>query len=691
MSNDSIKGIFDLRDEDIVNWPHVRVKRLSPQGRQLARYCKEFKFDADKQHDYSIWTDYEIRLLSTLIAKSVKPVVQMAMLSRPADAGSTPLVTQLETHDAGLDINKWCRIQPRYTDGSTANHPFQHTEQYLQLMRACLVALKEIHKHDIVHCDIKGDNICLIYAPYPYDPASDKPVKMAFDKLKLIDFAWSVAPDVALTQPLPISGNTKASYQSPWLKAALIADNQSGTPNEVKKLDYRVDLYSLGDMAELIVGKGLTNGAGYVGGKAFDGARRLGPRLKALSMEKKPAIMPHDGLIAEIDGWLKDLPTSNASQREQFFVSSVSPVGKFLATPVTPLVTTTRTDKADDRPIPKPTFEWTKTVVSRSVLAVMLLVGLGAVVNNFDLWQVLVSANGGTPAKPPVPILDPVASAADRLASRLVGDSEDDFLAASKELAGLIADGKPAAKQMMTKLVADYGGRLTDVAQPLVQRQRAFGRLTRLAAVDSQEALGKLKGFRDGYATKSRKFAYLHWWTTKSDAPPPAGLANWLADGAVLAVNGDISAVQYQAYAYANGLGVKQDRAKALAHWLEAARLASEKNDADPEASKKVSADAQTAERELLDEIIKFKDVAAAQRLQALMESQAATDNGIFQYYLGRFNQDVFEPANLEQAANWYCKAIVTPNHQFQESARTQLKGLNRICPSANRTQGITK
>ena len=59
---------------------------------------------------------------------------------------------------------------------ATLAHPFQRLDAFLYLLRACLVALKEIHAHRIVHCDIKEENICIPYTPcllYTSDAADE--------------------------------------------------------------------------------------------------------------------------------------------------------------------------------------------------------------------------------------------------------------------------------------------------------------------------------------------------------------------------------------------------------------------------------------------------------------------------------------------------------------------------------------
>lgn len=364
MSINSAANIFDLNDALIIDPPHVRVERQAPQqAGDLAIYRKAFKDTGNS--DYSIWTEYENQFFYFLAFKKLAHVAQLASLSRKGVAGKAPLTMHLETFDAGPDLQKWCRVQPHYTDGTVASHPFQHVAQYLQLMRACLTALKEIHRHDIVHGDIKEDNICLFYHPYPYHPDSGKPVEMDFAQLKLIDFAWSLSPHMPLEHLLPISGTSSVAYQAPMLRAALEEDRQAGKPIAVKRLDYRVDLYSLGHMAESIADTGLIIPRGAAGFSAFDGARQLGPRLKLLGNGDKLGTMPHDGLIAEIDGWLKELPGLEAYR---FSLAGTASNTQAAGAPATPLAGSDDVDILA-KPVSKARVRWKNVLMGVAFLA----------------------------------------------------------------------------------------------------------------------------------------------------------------------------------------------------------------------------------------------------------------------------------------------------------------------------------
>lgn len=85
---------------------------------------------------------------------------------------------------------------------------------------------------------------------------------------------------------------------------------------------------------------------------------------------------------------------------------------------------------------------------------------------------------------------------------------------------------------------------------------------------------------------------------------------------------------------------------------------------------------------QLLEDILQHKDRTAAKRVQSLMESletQTGEGDDFHRYYLGQFNQSLFEPQNIDQAVNWYCKAATTAG-EFQEAAHKQLASLGKSC-----------
>ena len=305
--------LFDLSDAVIRDLPHVRVRRVAPEDGWRCTYRKNFKADGLAGADY--WLGRENQFLLDFAADRMPHVQELSELKRVVDGIHTPLVSLLATSDAGLTVEDWLRLRPRYANGIVHAHPFTHAGLFLLLLRACLQALRAVHAAGIVHCDVKQDNICLPYQPYPFRPAPGRTVWLDFEHLRLIDFAFSVTPKRPLQQPLPILPT--APYQSNLLKAALAQDRGGRQRLAAQSLDWRADLYSLGYMAERIVEAGLMSPAGGGGRAAYDGAQRLAQRLLAFDRAKPPknGKLPHDGLIAEIDALLGKLGDLQAYRR----------------------------------------------------------------------------------------------------------------------------------------------------------------------------------------------------------------------------------------------------------------------------------------------------------------------------------------------------------------------------------------
>src|SRR5580765_1316391 len=157
--------VFDSGRKTIVDCAHVRVERLDTRPVLFSKVFKEFEDGKGQRYDYRYWAERENFFLREFLKKQsdFTHVVQPRHLISENEAAK-----QVLTCDAGITIADWLRVKSRYADTATLSHPFQRADVFLRLVRACLVALKEIHEHRIVHCDIKEDNICLPYAPNPF-------------------------------------------------------------------------------------------------------------------------------------------------------------------------------------------------------------------------------------------------------------------------------------------------------------------------------------------------------------------------------------------------------------------------------------------------------------------------------------------------------------------------------------------
>jgi serine/threonine protein kinase len=306
--------VFDSGRKTIVDCAHVKVERLETHPVLFSKVFKEFEDWRGQKYDYRYWAERENFFLREFLKKQNEftHVVQARHLISENEAAK-----QVLTCDAGITVANWLRVKSRYTDTATLSHPFQRSDAFLRLIRACLVALKQIHDHRIVHCDIKEDNICIPYAPNPF-PGNGRKIHLEFENLKLIDFAFSVAHAIPLTQILVINPDERVPYQSELLIAALRSDRRSGCLNAVRQLAYRVDLFSLGYMAEKICASGLDCPPGPGEFRALQDVRSLVQKLKAFDSAPNIGPLPHDGLIAEIDRLL--VQTAGLSETLEFKV-----------------------------------------------------------------------------------------------------------------------------------------------------------------------------------------------------------------------------------------------------------------------------------------------------------------------------------------------------------------------------------
>ena len=157
-------------------------------------------------------------------------------------------VQLVQTYDAGVTVDQWATLLPVTRDGRVYHHVFEDCAHWWALAHHCLLALDVIHPLELVHLDIKGDNVCI-----PYSPSSsirtpaDLALQPVFGQLALIDFAFALISRASLTTPLPIGWQKDYDYQSPRLLAALEA-GRNGDLQPTRELDWRCDLYSLAAM-----------------------------------------------------------------------------------------------------------------------------------------------------------------------------------------------------------------------------------------------------------------------------------------------------------------------------------------------------------------------------------------------------------------------------------------------------------
>ena len=126
---------------------------------------------------------------------------------------------------------------------------FEDCAHWWALAQHCLVALDAIHDLQLVHLDLKADNVCIPVGPADFDPeaAERAPATRDFERIALIDFAFSL---VSRRAPRQRAADRPADrLRLPVAAPARGArGGRRGNLWPTRQLDWRCDLYSLAAM-----------------------------------------------------------------------------------------------------------------------------------------------------------------------------------------------------------------------------------------------------------------------------------------------------------------------------------------------------------------------------------------------------------------------------------------------------------
>lgn len=680
--------VFDTGRKTIIDCAHVRVERLDTRPVLFSKVFKEFEDGRGRRYDYRYWAERENFFLREFLKKqkTFTHVVQARHLISEDEAAK-----QVLTCDAGITIADWLRVKARYADTATLSHPFQRSDVFLRLIRACLVALKEIHEHRIVHCDFKEDNICIPYAPYATDPAQgdERRIHIEFEKLKLIDFAFSIAHFIPLTQILVIDPAERLPYQSELLISALRADRKSGSPNAVQQLDYRVDLFSLGCLAEKLSAVGLDTPHAR-DSRVRERVNDLVRKLKAFDTAPSAAVapspaarsLPHDALIAEVDRLL--VATAGVSRPLDFVVDGewtaeemahergvarrtpMTPVALPLPTPVSaPLAHIRR--RADGLARIGATLLYALAPFFAAA-GVFLYLGGGDHLPQWsrELFRATVSAASPAEARPN-------AGAEAAIVARLRSADDAVFRTAMENLTRLMASDRSAAIAIAGSIAKEYGDALT-ASDSRAIRSRALTRLMWMAKSGNTFAAERVAAFEKEYDEAKQTVARSPWWM-RGEGSQPEGAVRWVENGGMLAENGDRPAMLDRAFATGYGRALRQDRAAAVETYLKVMARA----DGSGETAVKLRQSATRGLLALLNAIVEQKDLDAVRRVLPALEAKSEAAG--VQYYLGLMNECVAQPANLEAARQWYEKAATDP--AWKRTADDKARVIGTWCPGS--------
>src|SRR6267154_509992 len=184
MTPQQIERVFGLGRLKMATGEHVEVFRESVAPGERRRYTKRFLATSDG--DFGQWTEREWRILARLIGHGIRSVPDVVQF----DGGAMGGLRLVQTYDAGVTVDQWATLLPVSRDGAVRRHVFEDCAHWWALAHYCLTALDEIHALELVHLDIKGDNICIPYGPADFDPdAAGIRLFPVFGRLALIDFA----------------------------------------------------------------------------------------------------------------------------------------------------------------------------------------------------------------------------------------------------------------------------------------------------------------------------------------------------------------------------------------------------------------------------------------------------------------------------------------------------------------------
>ena len=221
----------------------VSIERFPPNEDHLCTFVK--RVEGLAQNEY--WVAREKNILMLL-----KKTPYVVRLRKEEDKNESSYQT-VKTLDAGISLAYWLRTKPLAQDGTQAlRHPFGMAGCFLTLAKHCVLALKHIHQMGVIHANLRLDNICVPYTPYPYE--FNGGIKLDYENLALIDFMFAISNALKLSRPLPI---LTTAAQSAQLVRALEEDKENRNADRIQRIDYSVDMYALGVILEQISQYGL--------------------------------------------------------------------------------------------------------------------------------------------------------------------------------------------------------------------------------------------------------------------------------------------------------------------------------------------------------------------------------------------------------------------------------------------------
>jgi len=323
-----IERVFGRGRLKMMTGEHVEVFREEAAPGERRRYTKRFL--STTEGDFRHWTEREWRILARLVGHGIGVVPDVVQFDR----GNRDRPALVQTYDAGITVDHWATLLPVERDGTVLRHVFEDCAHWWALAQHCLIALDTIHELDLVHLDLKADNVCIPFGPGDFDPhAPDQVLRPLFPQISLIDFAFSLVSGERLANALPIGHQTEDEYQSPRLLRALEA-GRHGDLQPTRDLDWRCDLFSLAAMLNRYLPPTPFIAGGWTGA-CHRKAQSLICRLYDAHHEPLPSTRPHRQFIASTEQVLGDPALAASLERGWLLAldSELSPIDT--PTPVT--------------------------------------------------------------------------------------------------------------------------------------------------------------------------------------------------------------------------------------------------------------------------------------------------------------------------------------------------------------------
>lgn len=587
----TIQHLFDLTQTCILrDDSNSKVVRYLDPSTQSCFYQKDFNYrlketdstrqQAEKQHKEVLrryWVEREMMFI--LVAKDSPYMVRTSLLYDNKGSKAESVITR----DAGLSINDWLHIIPQQNTVSPAiRHPFQYVSEFLKLAKACLEALYDIHQRHIIHIDIKSDNICLPYTPYPFN--GNGVLQIDYSNIAIIDFTYAVHKFNLLQYALPINKHSSSGYQSESLISALQQQQnwQEKSEHPCQALDYSADLYSLGYMLEeisLIYGgfvfpqnyayiddaktdiKDIINylksfNSGIPENEISDLRSEQCPHLKAiekinilaqsLGQDDDVPFMFKIDMTQEFNTKNQILSTRTQHQEKEMNKPTKTPVSN---TPISEAEAEVKT-KAEDEP-----FE----MAFKASLVLMVLMILGILYNADAIKEYFAEQ-----------------SAAGLSPSELLNVPSDS--PKWQQLQQQLAANTTAAQTLANDLTQALQAKLNDDTQSEPEQLKAHQQLRLLAQWNVLPAKGALTAFETHYTTLRQEVFATDWWET-GQGETPLNLEQFVRHNIILSAANDRGALLNGAKMRSLGRGVTKDVAQARKMYEQVLQLSPNKQD----------------------------------------------------------------------------------------------------------------